>query len=110
MMRSSLFTIAGILGLQWVDIDQGAFCHERVKPTTLLSGIPEITALHGTKCPFGSSNWPDNLDDRLEAAKKSSGMGYSGLVQILQQAKFPRKQGQSVYGPWVGQMRRNPEA
>lgn len=107
-MEKDGYTLIDILALHRVDIDQGAFGHERVKPTTLLSNIPEIKELHGTRCPTRSSNWPQSLEERLEAAKRAAAWA-PGLVEVLQKA-FLRKDGQSVYGPRVGQVRRNPEA
>ena len=100
--------IVNILNLDRVDIDQGAFGHERVKPTTLLSDIPEIKALHGTRCAMRTSNWPNSLEERLEAAKRAAAWA-DGLVQVLQQS-FLRKQSQAVFGPRAGQLRRNPQA
>ena len=100
--------IVNMLNLARVDIDQGAFGHERVKPTTLLSDIPEIKALHGTRCTMRTSNWPHTLEERLEAAKRAAAWA-DGLVQVLQQS-FRRKQSQAVFGPRAGQLRRNPQA
>ena len=100
--------IVNMLNLDRVDIDQGAFGHERVKPTTLLSDIPEIKALHGTRCTMRTSNWPNTLEERLEAAKRAAAWA-DGLVQVLQQS-FLRKQNQAVFGPRAGQLRQNPQA
>ena len=100
--------VCEILNLKRVDIDQDALGHERVKPTTLLTDVPEVLALHGTRCTTRSSNWPQTLEERLEASKRAAAWA-EGLVKVLQRAIL-RKQGQAVYGPRAGQLRKNPEA
>ena len=100
-------TICKILGLKRIHLDQGAFGHPRVKPTTLLTDIKEIQELQGTRCEGRMSEWPESLEDRLEASKEAAAWA-SGLVDIIQTA-IMRKKSQAVFGPRQGTIRRHPE-
>ena len=98
-----------MLQLHEISFNQGALGHEQVKPTTLLSSVPETFELAGLRGdPSVAVGWAADLETRLEQSKKAAQWA-PGLIKVLQKAIL-RKEGQSRYEPRPGQIRRNPGA
>ena len=100
--------ICRILQIQRSCFDQGALGHEKVKPTNVLTDMPEIIALHRKRAPndFGQV-WSEQLDERLIQSKQAAKWA-PGLVDAMKEA-IRRKGSQSVWGPRPGTIRRHPE-
>ena len=94
--------MARLLGLDFINLQQGALGHQTPKPTTLMSNLEEIKQLHGLKdenakqgdlelhlweedLGVPSKQWPDSLEDRL-AFSKSLASWAPGLKNILANA------------------------
>ena len=100
--------VGNILQMKEVTLDQGALGHSKVKPTTLMTDIPEVLPLHGMKAAQGQcTTWSDDLETRLQEAREAAEWS-PGLVQVLQTAIL-RKQRSAIYAPRRGQVMRNPE-
>ena len=66
-----------------VTLDQGALGHSKVKPTTLMTDIPEVLPLHGMKAAQGQcTTWSDDLETRLQEARDAAEWS-PGLVQVF---------------------------
>ena len=100
--------ICRVLQLQRNSFDQGALGHDNVKPTTVLSDMPEIADLHGKRAvPDLAHVWSEQLDERLQQSKKAAKWA-PGLVEAMKVA-IRRKRSQAVWGPRPGTIRRHPE-
>ena len=74
--------------LQEVRINQGDFGHTSVKPTTLITDMPEVIALQDESNQTSTatrSPWPSDLEDRLKFAKGLAAWA-PGLVHVIKMA------------------------
>ena len=78
-----------------------------MKPTTLLSSVPETFPLAGLRADHHQAEeWSSDLETRMEQSKRAAEWS-PGLIETLQKAIL-RKQSQSRFGPRTGQIRRHP--
>ena len=94
--------MARLLGLDFINLQQGALGHQTPKPTTLMSNLEEIKQLHGLKdenakqgdlelhlweedLGVPSKQWPDSLEDRLTFSRSLASWA-PGLKNILANA------------------------
>ena len=73
------------LKLTGVTRDQGALGHKTVKPTTILTNIPEVTCLDGLRASGRGGEWPEQVGDRVGYSKSLAAWA-PGLVEALQRA------------------------
>ena len=78
-----------------------------MKPTTLLSSVPETFPLAGLRADHHQAEeWSSDFETRMEQSKRAAEWS-PGLIETLQKAIL-RKQSQSRFGPRTGQVRRHP--
>ena len=73
------------LALKMVRLDQGPLGHATRKPTTLLTNIPEIEELEGTRGGGEQGRWPETTEERIQMSRGLAEWA-PGLVQRLQKA------------------------
>ena len=93
--------VRDLLQLREIHFDQGALGHKHVKPTTLLSSVPETFPLAGLRADHHQAEeWSSDLETRMEQSKRAAEW-FAGLIETLQKAIL-RKQSQSRFGPRTG--------
>ena len=79
------------LGMTEVRLDQGALGHRTVKPTTILTTIPEVQVLDGLRATHRRGQWPEELEERVEYSKSLAAWA-PGLVGALHKAIWRKTQ------------------
>lgn len=79
--------VAQLLGLKFIDLEQGELGHTTPKPTTLVTDVSELQCLHGLKGHGGkrTSSWPSTVEERVRFAKSLAAWA-PGMKDIMGKA------------------------